>query len=444
MTLGRFFLEGKTPYADYFDHKGPVLFFIEAFGLMLHPDNRTAIFFLEVISLFCVQWLLFRIARLFLNVPNSLAVIFICLSFFGLSIREGNLTEEYSLPFILVVVFFTLRNIAKDIPLKRSILFLMGVCAAIPFWMRANNMGLACACLLLLFIARLNDRDWAASGRLVLFGILGFASVTVLLVLYFAAKGALDDMLYATILFNLKYNEVLTSGGISVVRSLNQQLIRLVVSWLPFAALAFGALAFYRRNKNHKYLLLSSLMILVGYICTHLGAKNPNYMTLNIPCLMLGVIFIIVSFSGRIRHSRYILAAALVLLLLTALSKYPSYRTMNSTDYISEANSVKAKIPYYERNSVFGYNVPARFWVITQLTPCYKYYFNQWWHSRIDRSIAVEIKNMLNTRPPAWLLIDIESINEPGSEYIKNIAKERYSLYYETKTIWLYRKKNDK
>lgn len=35
MTMGRLFIDGKIPYVDFFDHKGPVIILIEAFGQIL-------------------------------------------------------------------------------------------------------------------------------------------------------------------------------------------------------------------------------------------------------------------------------------------------------------------------------------------------------------------------------------------------------------------------
>ena len=43
--MGQAMLHGKVPYTDLFDHKGPVLYAIEAFGQWVIP-GRNGLFFL--------------------------------------------------------------------------------------------------------------------------------------------------------------------------------------------------------------------------------------------------------------------------------------------------------------------------------------------------------------------------------------------------------------
>jgi len=49
-TMGLGILEGKIPYRDLFDHKGPVVFYINALGQLI-MSGRQGIFLLQIISL---------------------------------------------------------------------------------------------------------------------------------------------------------------------------------------------------------------------------------------------------------------------------------------------------------------------------------------------------------------------------------------------------------
>ncbi len=45
--VGRGIVEGRTPYVDFYDLKGPYLFFINALGQLLHR-GRLGIFLIEI------------------------------------------------------------------------------------------------------------------------------------------------------------------------------------------------------------------------------------------------------------------------------------------------------------------------------------------------------------------------------------------------------------
>ena len=61
--IGERMLAGKIPYVDLFDHKGPVLFFIQYLGLLLSPGSTNGIWVLEVVNMFFTLLLLTALCR---------------------------------------------------------------------------------------------------------------------------------------------------------------------------------------------------------------------------------------------------------------------------------------------------------------------------------------------------------------------------------------------
>src|SRR5574344_1456659 len=61
--MGHVLLNGGVPYVDYFDHKGPYLYLINAIGEYISP--KWGLFSLQVLWLFLSLTLWFKIARLF-------------------------------------------------------------------------------------------------------------------------------------------------------------------------------------------------------------------------------------------------------------------------------------------------------------------------------------------------------------------------------------------
>jgi len=145
ILLGKLFLDGRIPYSDFFDHKGPVLIFLEAIGISLSSDERIGIFILQTLNLFLTQIFIYKTARFFLSTINSLAIVLLSLLLFSFTIQGGNLTEEFSLPFNLWALYITIRISLSEggkLSLKISQILLLGVFAALLFWIRPNNMGI--------------------------------------------------------------------------------------------------------------------------------------------------------------------------------------------------------------------------------------------------------------------------------------------------------------
>ena len=88
-TIGLGILQGKLPYTDLFDHKGPVIFYIDALGQWLIP-GKAGIFLLQILSLSLALYFIFRTVSLF--VSSKTAFISVLMTCFPLVdfIEDGN------------------------------------------------------------------------------------------------------------------------------------------------------------------------------------------------------------------------------------------------------------------------------------------------------------------------------------------------------------------
>lgn len=66
LLIGKGITAGYIPYVDLFDHKGPVMFFIEALGWWISP-NRFGNFLLQWLFMGVNLVLIFKMGRLFLE-----------------------------------------------------------------------------------------------------------------------------------------------------------------------------------------------------------------------------------------------------------------------------------------------------------------------------------------------------------------------------------------
>lgn len=436
ILLGKMFNLGKIPYIDFFDHKGPILIFIEAFGLHLSSDNRTGIFLLQCINLLITQFLIYRIARYFSLTPLfALSVVILSLLMFSFTIQGGNTCEEWSLPYLYLSLFLTI-SVDKNVSLKRyAYIFVLGVSAAIIFWIRANNMGVICACLIYLFVLSLRDRNTKDVCFMCISFILGFLSVSIPLIIYFMRINALIDMIYASLLFNIRYihysdyNEPLT-------------IINLIKGWGSWFALFVGAVLYYFKNRNFRIILGSMLLLFMAIITTRLGLGYFHYMTLNLPLFSLGIVFLLLvnkeKFGERCRSS--IFAVSVLFLSAYTLIKINNrqyIQDQDDTEFILNAQDIASNIPINERYSVFGYCIPTRFWLITDVAPCYRFFSKQEWHGLHDKNILISVNRFMIEDKPLWVILpsDFEEQDSSNSPFFCFLRIDYSEIYRNTDLI---------
>ena len=122
LTVGHQMQEGMIPYRDTFDHKGPLLYLINYFSVMI---NETSGFFVfEFLSIFFTMWFMYKIIRLkvkSLAMSGFLTLILFTPFFAFYLIDFGNMTEQYAMPFIAGSLYVFLKYLINGKISKISI-----------------------------------------------------------------------------------------------------------------------------------------------------------------------------------------------------------------------------------------------------------------------------------------------------------------------------------
>ena len=106
-TIGKYWAEGYLPYVSLFDHKGPIIFLINAAGYAL--CGRTGVFMLQVVFLAAGEYLAYRLLRERMSVRFSLVAALLLPVLLAANWTEGNTTEEYILPLLFASFWCMLR-----------------------------------------------------------------------------------------------------------------------------------------------------------------------------------------------------------------------------------------------------------------------------------------------------------------------------------------------
>src|SRR5688572_1505902 len=117
LYAGQQILDGKIPYQDFWDSKGPAIFYINALGLLLGNGSRWGVWIVEFVFIFLTFFVLYQT----LIKRWSANAVLLGITMAGLGLRSvlgyGNYTEEYSLLFnaIALSLFFSLEYDVKKL-----------------------------------------------------------------------------------------------------------------------------------------------------------------------------------------------------------------------------------------------------------------------------------------------------------------------------------------
>ena len=202
---GNQILNGKIPYVNFWDSKGPAIFYINALGLFLGRGSRWGVWGLEFIFILVWSFVLYK--WLLKKWGSAPAVFGVGMAMFGLHVvfGYGNYTEEYTLLFNALALWLFLFTVDLEGSKETWSYFWIGMLFGISFSFRANNVGGLFGVLLSVFIFNILNHKTLKAAKTILFVVAGFIVPFLLWTLYFQIWAAAQDMIYASLIFNFSY-----------------------------------------------------------------------------------------------------------------------------------------------------------------------------------------------------------------------------------------------
>ena len=94
---GKSWMSGLTPYVDFTDSKGPLLWLLYGLGYLISPHSLHGMFLFEVPAYWATFYILYRCALLFIDsAPKAMSASMLCaFLFFAPGMHEEMLIEDY-------------------------------------------------------------------------------------------------------------------------------------------------------------------------------------------------------------------------------------------------------------------------------------------------------------------------------------------------------------
>ena len=433
LTMGTALSHGFLPYRNIFDHKGPLLFFLQWLPQAFTGGYSTiAVFCQEVLVLFAALRLLAAIARE-TDAPEIPAQL-IYLALFCALPDGGNLSEEYTAVPTLLGLLAALRCFRSGVPEKglRGNAFVLGLCTCAAFLTRANNMLPLAGLTAALTLGLLMMRRFPALLACAMGFAGGFLILLVPVCLWFFANGILGDAFYGSIIHNMLYAAGSGNGSGRIYHLLHEDYGHIAL-FFGFLAAA-GALVLLRRKNGLLALGLLGAALCGGYAAFISQKFYIHYLTISLPAAAVGSCLVCGALpKGKPRTGVTALAAVFCLIWLGVSGVSANrQRLADSADlpqFTEDANSLYSLVPEEDRSRFMAYRVEPRWYVVTKALPCMRFYFLQEILADADPAVMDEIVETLQTDPPLWLVIFHDRpFSPPYDSRVQKIFEERYAF----------------
>jgi hypothetical protein len=261
--IGQLILKGGVPYRDVFDHKPPLVFFLNSAGLLF---GKWGLWLIDTIVALVATFLFFRLGKKYrLPYPGLLPLLFnLMLRDFLICLGMG-MTREYTTIFLLI--FFCVL-IQKD----RYRYFLLGLVSGLIFFMQQDQVLALVPFFLYAF--QPEDDDIPLLARLLRTSA-GFLTVALPLILYFAWYHSLKYFWQDAFLFNFSWY----TGTLKETFGDHLRKIKMVLDAgnyeVPFlVAVALGVSALALRSKRKKLIFAALAATVLSLSAEFMGGRD--------------------------------------------------------------------------------------------------------------------------------------------------------------------------
>ncbi|MCR5848947.1 MAG: glycosyltransferase family 39 protein [Lachnospiraceae bacterium] len=453
--VGKLMNSGYVMYRDIFDEKGPFMFFIEALGYSF--GGRYGVFFIQILFMSASIVMLKKcvdVARtenkIFVFI-TALMLFFINLSF---SFDCGNLSEEYALPFLFFTLYIHIRS-NRDNDIKKIYMYIMGAGFGIIAFTRVTNAVFICVCMAYYLLSCLVKKEIKKAFLQTLRFLAGFCLAIAPFMIYYALKGALYDMIFATFIFGFRY----ATKGSFLTRFLNLRWPETV----SFALIYVFSVINCRKNiKKVLFLCISfffnMFVLMLGYsfshyyqiICVAIVAawilmfeeNEAGIKAGMVTCVIAG--FTVFNSYGILTQSARAVSVIFLNSEKTAQSlpgkAFMKLNEKYDLDYCGYKRKERyedliSRIPEEYHDSVYSYSGGSNWLLYSGMNPYNKYCQTADNFASMSDKVAGEIEYMFKNDPPAYVITSSEA--EIKNEAVSEILENDYVIVYSNEKLVL-------
>lgn len=440
MMNGLFSKSGMIPYKDFFDHKGPFVFFIEYIGQCIH-GGTIGIFLIQVIFMIFSLCGIYKLSRYFYNRKLSLLVILLSLLLLSQYYEGGNLTEEFCLPFLIWSFYFAigyLLNNEEKIIHRPAYSFFYGMTFMVCALTRITNAFPLCIVVLIGFIVLCSKHQWILIFKNIMLFLFGSMLLLLPFIIYFIRNDALYDMFFGTILYNLQY-----AGNTADFTGIKDIIVTAATLVPLIGAFAIGVCWIIKKHEKRSIGIMVIVSSVGGCIFQLQGYRLGHYLEVWTPLFIVAMGLVPELLRESKLCKKIIVLTTIVVLFAVSgrlILQYDTiYKCAMGDDiniYRDKCKDIVKEVPQYDRDKIVAYNVYAYFYLVTDIKPSIKYCVWQDWQCSMSSEMTREFRDYLSSGEVKYIITLAVGTSQ------EDLLKEYYDEISVTEDFRLLKRKN--
>ncbi len=297
-VMGKGMLEHKIMYKELFDHKGPIVYIINALAFM--TSNNYGLFIIETIIFYIGTIFVYKTSRIVLSKKTSIIVNLLYMLISFRYFYGGNFTEEYSITLMSIAMYFIIKILQNKEIDKKLYWIMIGATFTINLLIKPTYISIWIAFGIVQLIAFIKDKKIKELIKSIGYMLIGILIISVPIIFYLIINNDIKDFIDAYIGMNMKYSDSSIQKRIIKFKELttrykyNQYLLLMLISNI---AIIFNK-KINKRTKN--FITLFAVISLV------LTAWAPNvyshYLIQLSPAISLEVIFLFYLIEQKLKE----------------------------------------------------------------------------------------------------------------------------------------------
>lgn len=323
LYMAKIICEGGTPYVDLFDHKGPVLYFINAIGYVI--NSHWGIWLVEWIFVFVSMYVAYRMMQKVQGGIAAFVAILVSFAYLMPNYTMGNYTEEYAVLFQIIALYYFAEYFGEKGALSRKGILLIGITFALVILMRPNLVFGWIPFCAYIFIDSLLKKKYKEVLDYIIYFLIGIAVVMIPVLLYLGIKGAIPQFIADYLTYNLEYsgrNEDLALFS-SISFFANSQIVKLT---FLLGAIELVYLFATKKNNHLTLYVVNYIAFVLGFVIVVMpGNQYNHYAMCLIPHMLLVFGAAFEFLVGLIKEKQYAIVAFLCFLYVGGQVLYPMW-----------------------------------------------------------------------------------------------------------------------
>ena len=324
-TMGKGMMNGKIPYRDLFDHKGPLFYLLFGVAYLISNTTFLGVFIFEVMSFSFFLFFSYKLFSLYLDRQSTLiALPLLAASVLNLnSFVQGGSSEEFCLPLVTVGLYHLVAYY-KDIypkPMPKKWVIINGLIAGIVLWIKFSLLGFWFGWMLSLFICLLLQKGIFLAIKSSFYFLSGMFITTLPWMVYFGVHQSIREWINSYFVINFTSYSKDTSIVSIIPSTIIGILSHVIENPIASGFMIFGFIVFlgYRKYSSNGF-IKSSLILCFAFLSLSVFGGGRNYVYYFLIFSTLMIFFYIVLFTilcekfGRIsaQNTLYVLFFTLI------------------------------------------------------------------------------------------------------------------------------------